>query len=254
MRIGYVVPTLGLNLPSLKQCLSSIRSFDEECEIVLVTKESSDELLAVAHLFSATLLLETGRGVFAAVNQGVAFLLESKIPIFSFLGDDDILMPSSGQNLIGAFENSTTLAAYGQIWYVDKNLNVLMKNPGYPKFHRFLLWIPNLIPNPGTLISVEAWQKVGGYDETYKWAGDLDFWIKIRRLGQIKFVDVPMSYFRWHEDSLTAGQRDLSIAEATLVRTSHTKWYLLWFRKLWEFLLTNSGEVIRRKRMDSSLH
>jgi GT2 family glycosyltransferase len=116
------------------------------------------------------------------------------------------------------------------------------------------LWIPNLIPNPGTLISVEAWQKVGGYDEVYKWAGDLDFWIKVRQLGQIKFVDVPMSYFRWHEDSLTAGQRDLSIAEATLVRTSHTKWYLLWFRKLWEFLLTNLGEVIRRKRMDSSLH
>jgi GT2 family glycosyltransferase len=129
-----------------------------------------------------------------------------------------------------------------------------MKNSGYPRLHRFLSWVPNLIPNPGTLISVAAWKKVGGYNEAYRWAGDLDFWLKIRKFGEIKFVDVPMSYFRWHEDSITAGQRELSLAEATIIRTNHTKWYLLWFRKFWEFVLTNVGEIVRSNRMNSPRH
>jgi GT2 family glycosyltransferase len=252
MRIGYIVPTLGSNLPMLKQCLASIRSYDTDSEIVLIAKQISDELSALTSFYSATLLPETGRGVFAAVNQGVIFLREKDIPIFAFLGDDDILMPGSGQNLLTAFSDSQILAVYGQVWYVDKNLNVLMKNPGYPQFHRFIPWIPNLIPNPGTLISTAAWQQVGGYNEAYRWAADLDFWIRVRKLGVIKFLDIPMSCFRWHEDSLTAGQRALSLAEATLIRTKHTKWYLLWFRKLWELVITNLGELIRGNRMNSS--
>jgi glycosyltransferase involved in cell wall biosynthesis len=253
MKIGYVVPTLGLKIPWLKQSLASIRTYDNECEIVLIANQISEDLTEVAKTFSASLLLEARPGLFAAVNQGVSFLHEKGVKIFSFLGDDDILMPSAGQNLLKGFSDSSTLAVYGQVWYVDENLGVLMKNTGYPHLHRFQAWIPNLIPNPGTLISVDAWRRVGGYNEHYNWAGDLDFWIKLRKFGKIKFIDVPMSFFRWHEGSHTAGRRNSSVSEATLVRTNHTKWYLLWFRKPWELLLTNFGERLRRKRMSSPI-
>ena len=240
-----------MNLTWLRQSLSSIRLSDSESEIVIVSKITNPALTEIAVLFNATILEETGRGVYAAINQGVSFLREREIPIFSFLGDDDVLMPGAGKNLLQAFADPDTLVSYGQIWYVDKELKMLMKNPGYPRLHRFILWIPNLIPNPGTLISVDAWHKIGGYDTAYRWAGDLDFWIKVRKLGKINFSDVPMSFFRWHDESLTAGQRELSISEATLVRTSHTNRYLLWPRKIWEFVLTNIGEYLRKLRMGS---
>jgi GT2 family glycosyltransferase len=224
---------------------------DEDSVIVIVSKVTTSELTEIAADFGATILQESGRGVYAAINQGVSFLHEKGIPIFSFLGDDDVLMPGSGKNLLKAFADPNTLVSYGQIWYVDKDLNVLMKNPGYPRLHNFILWIPNLIPNPGTLISVEAWHRIGGYDTAYRWAGDLDFWIKVKKIGKIKSLDVPMSFFRWHDESLTAGQRGLSISEASLVRTSHTSKYLLWPRKIWEFVLTNVGEYLRKLRMGS---
>ena len=249
LKIGYVVPTLGTNLTWLKQSLSSIRFSDLDSEIVIVSKIRNYDLNEIADDFGAILLEESGRGVYAAINQGVKFLYEKEIPIFSFLGDDDVLLPGAGKNLLKAFDDPATLVSYGQIWYVDKELNILMKNPGYPKLHKFILWVPNLIPNPGTLISVEAWHKIGGYNTTYRWAGDLDFWIKVRKLGKIQFLDVPMSFFRWHDESLTAGQRELSISEATLVRTSHTTKYFLWLRKIWEFFLTNIGEYLRKSRM-----
>ncbi len=251
LRIGYVVPTLGTNLAWLKQSLSSIRLSDLDSDIVIVSKISNQDLNEIGIHFGATILQESGRGVYAAINQGVSYLHEKGVPVFSFLGDDDVLMPGAGKNLLKAFADPETLVSYGQIWYVDKELNVLMKNPGYPRLHKFILWIPNLIPNPGTLISVEAWRKIGGYDTAYRWAGDLDFWIKVRKIGKIKFLDVPMSFFRWHDESLTAGQRELSISEATLVRTSHTNKYLLWPRKIWEVALTKIGENLRKLRMGS---
>ena len=231
--------------------MSSIRISDVDSEIIVVSKIMNHDLTEIAVHFDASILQESGRGVYAAINQGVSYLYEKGIPIFSFLGDDDVLMPGAGRNLLKSFIDSDTVVSYGQIWYVDKDLNVLMKNPGYPRLNKFIMWIPNLIPNPGTLISVEAWHKIGGYDTAYRWAGDLDFWIKVRKLGKINFLDVPMSFFRWHDESLTAGQRELSIAEATLVRTSHTSRFLLWPRKIWEIVLTNIGEYLRKLRMGS---
>jgi hypothetical protein len=109
-----------------------------------------------------------------------------------------------------------------------------------------------LIPNPGTLISINAWKNLGGYDTRYRWAGDLDFWIRLQKIGKIQFLDIPMSMFRWHDESLTAGQRIHSLSEASTVRLAHCHKLLVPFKRIWEVFLTKGGEYLRSRKMGPS--
>jgi GT2 family glycosyltransferase len=249
--IGYVIPTLGLKLDWLEQSLASIRTFDDDSKIVVVCNSITAELKVLTNRYSASLILERNKGVFAAINLGAEFLSERNVDYFGFLGDDDILMPNSGRNLRKAFKSQSVKAAYGQCWYVDKNNQVLMKNKGYPAAHRFLLFLPNLIPNPGALIEMKAWKQLGGYHEEFKWAGDLDFWIRLSKIGKIKFVDVPMSMFRWHTESLTAGQRTSSLEEAFFIKQKYTPYFLKQIGKILNYALTAAGELFRKRKMQN---
>ena len=248
-KIGYVIPTLGNNLEWLDEALASIRNYDSDSKIVIVSKILQDQLKTLAHRYKSEIVLEREEGVYAAINQGIEVVQSLGVKYFAFLGDDDILMPNAGKNLLKAFDEERVVAAYGEIWYVDEDLNVLMKNGGYPWLHRFLAWVPNIVPNPGTIISIAAWREVGGYRTNLRWAGDLDFWLRVKKNGKFKFVDVPMSMFRWHNASLTKGQRNLSLQEATKVRKTHTPKYLMPIRIIWEIVITKLGEYLTARKM-----
>ena len=41
---------------------------------------------------------------------------------------------------------------------------------------------------------------VGGLDESFKWAFDLDLFLRLAGRGQMKFVDQTLAEFRWHAE------------------------------------------------------
>jgi hypothetical protein len=246
---GYVIPTRGDNLKWLEQAIFSIRCFDKDCEIVVVLKNQNEEINDLSDRYRIKLIQESRPGVFSALNDGVRYLESQGFKFFAFLGDDDLVMPNSGRNLRAGIKTENIKAVYGQCWYADKDLMVLAKNKGYPALQRFMLVLPNLIPNPGALISIEAWSLIGGYEVSYNWAADLDFWIKLRKLGTIKFVDTPMSIFRWHESSLTAGQRQKSLEESSLIRSIHTPRSMKIVFKILEKASTWMSELMLEQKM-----
>ena len=170
-----------------------------------------------------------------------------------YLGDDDLLFPTSIKNLSLHFESESVVAAYGAIDYIDKDMKVIMRNPTYFFAVSMLCWVPNLIPNPGSIIRISAWDKLQGYDERYRWASDLDFWIRLRAIGKIRRAKIVVAAFRWHANSMTAGQRDSSLKEASKVRIANSKTkFSRYLHFGWEPILTNTGELIRRIRMARS--
>jgi GT2 family glycosyltransferase len=64
------------------------------------------------------------------------------------------------------------------------------------------------------LVRLDAWRAVGGVDESYRFAFDLDLLLKLRRIGPLVDVGQIVSSFRWHADSLTVGDRDTNLAES----------------------------------------
>ena len=250
--VGYIIPTLANNFEWLNQSLESLRLSSKNCKIVIVTSGMSKELTALAEKFSAELVVENARGVYPALNQGVTLLESMGARIFAFLGDDDLLIPGATTNLLKEFHDPKVSVAYGKIWYVDENLITKMSNSGYPFLKNFLTWIPNVIPNPGTLIRISHFNEIGKYDPTLKWAGDLDLWLRIRKIGKIRFVNTPVSLFRWHNESLTAGQRSESLKEASFVRRRNTLKFFKFIHVLWELFITRAGEILMKLKWQNT--
>ena len=207
-----VVPTLGNRLGHLQDCLASIHEQEPEPEIVLVGPDTS-EIRSVASDFGATWRPDPGSQT-KAINAGVS-TASTHIRFVNWLGDDDLLEPGSISATRNALEaNPSSTVAYGSCRYIDESGSALWVNSAGPWASRILSWGPDLIPQPGMLVRLSAWNKVGGVDESYRFAFDLDLLLKLKHIGPLIDVGQVVSSFRWHPDSLTVGDRATNLAES----------------------------------------
>jgi len=227
-----VVPTLGTRPEYLQRCLTSIANQEVAADIVIVAPDKPD-IREIAQRFDASHLTDPGSQT-KAINLGV----DSARPHHEFvnwLGDDDLLEPGSLSTVIRALDmNTKAVAAYGACRYINENDAELWISKAGPWANRILKWGPDLIPQPGMLVRTTAWHRVGGVDESFRFAFDLDLLLKLQKLGQLIDVGQVVSSFRWHADSLTVGDRSENLRESEVAKRralSPTARKLAW---IWE--------------------
>lgn len=216
-RVLIVVPTLGTRLELLTECLQSIAGQSVTASIAIVAPESKSELKAIADRFGADLIPDPG-SLTAAINLGVTSA-KPHHEYVNWLGDDDLLEPGSLAATCEALDKDPScVLAYGACRYVDESGNALWVSKAGKWAPRILKWGPDLIPQPGMLLRLRDWQRVGGLDESFKFAFDLDLLLKLQVFGTFRDVDQIVSSFRWHGDSLTVGDRTTSLKESEIAR------------------------------------
>jgi len=248
MKIAFVIPTLGNDTASLKRTLFSISNLAFDSIAVIITKSDSLALQTLVKEFDTYLLIEESDGLYLAMNQGVAAVVD-ECEYYVFLGDDDTLDKQGFEKLYAAAIRSRPAVVYGGIRYVDDSGETIMCNYSFPGLARFLVWIPNLIPHPGSLINVPVWCEVDGYDEKYKLASDLDFWLKVRRFGRFQYKRVISANFRFSINTLTGGARDLSLSESTSIRKHHVSIKGKFLHNAWSPMLQWLGEYFLRQNL-----
>ena len=212
-----VVPTLGGRPALLEQCLDSIASQDVDATIAVVAPVGNDEVQRVAAHHRATVLPDPG-SLAAAINVGVD-ALGAQHDFVNWLGDDDLLEPGSLTATVSALEGDpSAVLAYGACRYIDEDGSELWISRAGAWAPRILKWGPDLIPQPGMLVRRSAWEQVGGLDESFRFAFDLDLLLKIQPLGPFVDVGRVVSSFRWHGDSLTVSDRSTSLRESETAR------------------------------------
>ncbi len=218
-RVLLVVPTLGTRPELLDQCLASIAGQSVQVEILLVAPEGSAVAAELAAKYGAGFLPDPG-SLASAINVGAAAAGEH-IEYLNWLGDDDLLEPESLARTVACLEgNPKATVAYGACRYIDEEGQELWVSRAGPWATRILAWGPDLIPQPGMLVRRAAWNSVGGVDESYKFAFDLDLLLKLKAIGPLLDVGEIVSSFRWHGDSLTVGDRTTSLQESERARRS----------------------------------
>ena len=216
-RALIVVPTLGRRPELLEQCLTSIREQDVATDIVLVGPQSHEVLDRAAQSFDAALCPDPG-SLAAAINAGVAFY-QGTANFVNWLGDDDLLEPGSLRVTVDALEsNPDAVLAYGACRYIDDAGRELWISRAGSWAPRILTWGPDLIPQPGMLMRRWAWDAVGGLDEGFRFAFDLDLLLKLKTQGNFVDVGQIVSSFRWHSSSLTVSDRSQSLHESEVAR------------------------------------
>jgi hypothetical protein len=177
---------------------------------------------------------DPGNGLASAINAGVNSLPQN-VSVINWLGDDDYLNPISIEIALSILiANESTVMVYGSCTYVDQGNNVVWQNRSGAFAAKILKFGPCLIPQPGALIKREAFVKAGGLNEGLGWAFDLDLFIKLSKLGTLKYVKKNLASFRWHSDSLTVSLRRNSVQEASNVRVSHLNPRTRLLSFLWE--------------------
>ncbi|HAN70179.1 MAG TPA: hypothetical protein DCQ36_01115 [Actinobacteria bacterium] len=248
-RVLLVVPTLGRRPALLERTLGSIVAQSAPADLRVVGPDDLG-LRSMVEGFGAVWLPDPGSQT-AAINLGLSELAPHHEYV-NWLNDDDLLEPGSLAATTAALDaKPQATVAYGACRYIDETGQELWISRAGPWATRILSWGPDLIPQPGMLIRRRAWEQVGGVDESYRFAFDLDLLLKLKRIGPLIDVGQVVSSFLWHADSLTVGDRTTNLTESERAKRaslSPTARRLAW---MWEGpvrIATRlaAGEVNRR--------
>lgn len=245
-----VIPTLGRRLDTLGDSIDSIRDQSISADIVIVSP-NLDEIRSLAAAKHVNWRDDPGSQA-AAINAGAQ--TNERCEYITWLNDDDLLEPDSLARTTAALNRDpTAVLAFGACRYIDAIGRELWISRAGSWAPRILKWGPDLIPQPGMLVRRSAWEKVGGVDETLRFAFDLDLLLRLQRHGGFVDVGAVVSSFRWHAESLTVADRTRSLEESEMVKRRALSPIARTFAWVWEKpirLATRvaAAEVSRRAR------
>jgi glycosyltransferase involved in cell wall biosynthesis len=249
-----VLPTLGERLDTLRETLDSVEQQRAEIAVtlVVVTPPGAVEARELARSYGAVIVDDPKQGISEAINCGLR--ARTTEPYYSWMGDDDLFRPGGLRTLSTMLDaRPDAVVAFGGCDYIDpEGRTIGVSNAG--SLALFLLpWGPDLIPNPGTVVRLDALEEIGGFDRTLKFAMDLDAFLKLRKKGRFLWTRQSVSAFRWHPDSLTVANRLSSSREAEAVKRRHLPAALrpasgLWHRPIRWASSFAAGRVSARAR------
>lgn len=242
-----IIPTIGKEMQKLDAAVASVRALKHErVDLVIISPESS-ELRNFCASRNLKHIFEVDKGVFAAMNQVILEIGQS-YDYFCFLGDDDELISLGTLQIINTLETRHYDITYGQVEYVDNLGKSLFTNKTSVFALSLLPWIPNLIPHPGTFISIRHFEHLKGYSLDFPITADLEFWLRARsKKLKFKRIKTPVAKFRLDSQTISGGQRKAAVDEAIAIRNLFLpKVGNVLHRKI-NLTLTLLGEVIVKK-------
>ncbi|CDK01549.1 putative Glycosyl transferase family 2 [Microbacterium sp. C448] len=233
--ILVVLPTLGDRLEFLRQTLDSVQAQRESVELTLVVVSPPGAVAAreLAAAYGAVFVDDPRQGISAAINRGLTARTHERY--YAWIGDDDMFRVGGLALLRDLLEaDPRAVVAYGGCDYVDpEDRTAWVSSAG--RLATFLLpWGPDLIPNPAALIRLDALEAIGGFDESLRFAMDLDAFLSLRRHGSFTSTRTSVAAFRWHPDSLTVANRRASSRESEAVKRRHLPRILRPVSPLWD--------------------
>jgi len=212
-RILLIVPTLGQRIDFLGETLTTIRGQSVAADVVVVAPEGNPDVERLAAEHGAELLPDPG-SLTKAINLGASRAKDHHVYL-NWLNDDDRLTPGSLASTSASLDaNPAATVAFGSCRYIDSTGRELWVSRAGRWAPRILGWGPDLIPQPGMLVRARDWHAVGGIDESFRFAFDLDLLLRLKVRGPLVEVPSIVSEFRWHADSLTVGDRRTNIEES----------------------------------------
>jgi GT2 family glycosyltransferase len=253
--VAVVVPTLGQRPDYLIECLRSIRSTGK-AHICVVAPPSAN-LNQVESLGLIDQRVDDPKtGLPAAINFGFQALPQS-VQYIAWLGDDDLLEPKSLEATSAVLRrDSKASAVFGGCHYIDPKGNRILTNMSGKWAVPLISFGPDLIPQPGSLMRRSTFDSFGGLRTDLGWAFDVDLFINLKRNGKVRYLKQPLASFRWHPESLSVGQRDGSVREASQVRVQYLPKMIKPLSVAWEPALRwatkRAGTVLNNRVLKSS--
>ena len=162
-------------------------------------------------------------GISRAMNQGI--LAASGDVIAHLHSDDYYKEPDVLATVQRAFEGARS--AGKPVDWVYGNIQVLKNGTMAPPHampaytYRSFVAGRSSIPHPAVFVRRAAFEQVGMFDETLKYAMDIDLWLRLGAISCPLMLDQPLTVFRDHAGSLSSANRLKARQEEFQVRRRH---------------------------------
>lgn len=133
--------------------------------------------------------------------------------LVGYLSSDDLLLPGAVTRLAGVLaEDRDAVLAYPAYRVIDASGETLdtITPPAYSS--RESVRLGDTIVGPGALFRRTALERVGGWDPSLRYLGDLDFWLRLAHAGELRLVPEPLACWRRHGGALTVADEGIAMA------------------------------------------
>jgi glycosyltransferase involved in cell wall biosynthesis len=225
------LPAITIVTPSLNQARfveATIRSVLLQgypaLEYVIMDGGSTDGTIDIIRKYEPWLarwVSAKDRGQSDALNRGLA---QASGEVVGWLCSDDRLLPgalhalarfrASNLDAIAWAGACRTVTAEGRSFYTNA--------PRGATREELADWgRTGRISQPACFFTRDAWQRLGGVEESYHYAMDFDLWLRMSAIGRIALTGATWAEETLHEATKSFGQRGRSLAEVHLVQIRH---------------------------------
>jgi GT2 family glycosyltransferase len=246
MKLRIVTATRGSSL-FFDEATASIKSAHPEAEQVIVCPAACVPSIAAGT--GVVVLPETSTGLYAALNQG--WRAPGEWDVMTSLNDDDLLLsPGFGRLLDELVRRPEVDVAYGRV----RLIGARGENIGAQPVARHVgdleaLLARGIVPlaQPGMVMRRRLVERLGGFDEAYRLAGDLDFFVRAVVAGaRFLFVNTWTAGFRLHAGQLSRQRVEIEAEKMRSLQPLASK--AGGTAALWRFRLDNAGVYYERIR------
>ena len=214
----------------LKEALASALAQTIDVEVIICDDGSTgaetrivlDKVAAAGDPRVTILRLDRNRGVSAARNHAVASTQNEYI---LFLDADDKMDPRYAQEAVAILADQPEVLIVSSPLQCFGVCDRLIRYGGAPRGVVDVLF-ENKIPG-SSVIRREDWSRVGGFDESVRWAEDYDLWVRILAGGGTAIeLPKPRYFYRQHASQVTRtmDQADIDARQLELVTRNVEVW------------------------------
>jgi glycosyltransferase involved in cell wall biosynthesis len=214
-----------------------------DLEYIVVDGGSTDSTLSILKEFGDKIdwISEKDRGQSHAINKG---LQKSTGEILGFLNSDDIYEPGALLR-VGEFfaKHPKSIWVTGKCRTVNENGEeirreiTLYKNFWLMARSKIILKILNYISQPATFWRRDAIEKVGYFNEKWKFAMDYDFWLRMGKYYHLNFINLYLANFRVHSFSKAGASANAQFDGALdILKSQESSPIIIWLHKMHDAL------------------
>jgi glycosyltransferase involved in cell wall biosynthesis len=199
----------------LEECIESAYNQTVQAhEIIVVNDGSSDGTKSILEKYAGEIKIveQSNSGQASAINRG---LKEAAGKYCSIVNSDDPITNSHiFEKSLDLFKKNENLVATYPDWTIIDQNGQKIRNISVAEYsERELIGKFNCIIGPGGVFKTANAIHIGGWDKSYRYVPDYDFWLRLSRTGTFKRIPEVLCSWRSHSESLSVKYKGKEMAD-----------------------------------------
>lgn len=238
IKISVVTVCFNMEKTIEETILSVINQNYPNLEYIIVDGGSTDRTMRIIQKYQdkiSVVISEPDNGMYDALRKGFN---RASGDIFAWINADDEYLPWTFNYVNEIFSKFNTVNWIGGVpMFMDESRIVtdLFPSPGAKKRKeiasgRYQSRMYGSLQQEGMFWRRSLYEKAGGLDINYRYAGDFDLWCKFAKYEELYQVSIPLGVFMRRSNSLSIGGIDKYDSEVQLISRKHGFSYNFFYR------------------------